>query len=406
MTETADMKQAFDAVQKVVTDLRANHEELQKRYDVLHVEKDKKIEQGFVELRAQMDELAKSAKRQAAVADLKDGLTEEGRAHGVEFDKFLRRGTVDESGVLFRATQATLGNDAEGGYVASPAVQAAVERLSKIISPVRSVARVQTISASSFKIPVDKLGFASGWVGETEARGQTNTGDLGQVEPPMGEIFAKPRASQTLLDDAYVNIESWIAESIAEEFAFREGAAFVNGDGIKKPMGFMAGAKSQQTNLTEPTFGTLGFVKSGSATGFVPATATTGDGFADVIARLKPTYRANANFALNRLTEANVAKIKDSQGNPIWRMSMRDGVPTQLMGYPIVIMDDMADIADGAYPVAFGDFRAAYIIVDRVGIRTLRDPYSAKPFVEFYSTKRVGGGLYKSEALKLIQTAA
>jgi HK97 family phage major capsid protein len=400
---TDELKTTLEGVQKVVAELRSNHEESLAKYDVLLTEKETRMKEDFVSLRAQMDEVLKSQKRAAIVADMKDGLTEEQRQHGSEFSAFIRKGATGE--VLTRATQATLGNDAEGGYVASPTVQLAVERLSKVMSAVRSVARVVTISGPSLEIPIDRLGFASGWVGEVDSRGQTNTGDLGRVKPPMGEIFAKPRATQALLDDASINIESWFAESIAEEFAFQEGAAFINGDGILKPMGFMAGAKAEQTGLTEPAFGTLGFVKSGSATGFAPATATTGDAFTDVVRALKPAYRAGASFAMNRMTEANIAKLKDSQGAPLWRMSLRDGLPSQLVGFGINIMDDMQDIGSGLYPVAFGNFNSAYIIVDRIGIRTLRDPYSAKPYVEFYSTKRVGGGLYKSEALKLIQTA-
>jgi HK97 family phage major capsid protein len=167
----------------------------------------------------------------------------------------------------------------------------------------------------------------------------------------------------------------------------------------------MTAAKAEQTGLTEPAFGTLGFVKSGSATGFAPATATTGDAFTDVVRALKPVYRGGAVFAMNRLTEANIAKLKDADGAPLWRMSLRDGLPSQLVGYGIQIMDDMPDIGNGNDPIAFGNFQQAYIIVDRIGIRTLRDPYTAKPYVIFYSTKRVGGGLYKSEALKLIRTA-
>jgi len=399
-----ELKSAFEGVQKVVQEMRTTTEQNLQKRDVLFEDAMRKQDAEFVALRSQMDELTKAAKRAAAVSEMKDGLNEEQRAHGVEFLKFIRSGDTGET--LTRATQATLGNDAEGGYVASPVVQAAVERLSKVISPVRSVARVISISGPSLKIPIDKLGFASGWVGETSSRGQTNTADLGEVKPPMGEIFAKPRVTQALLDDAAINIEQWFAESVAEEFAGQEGTAFVNGNGVLKPMGFMFGAKAQQTGLTEPAFGTLGFVKSGSATGFAPATATTGDAFSDVVRALRPAYRAGAVFAMNRMTEANIAKLKDADGAPLWRMSLRDGLPSQLVGYGVQIMDDMPDIGDGLYPVAFGNFQQAYIIVDRIGIRTLRDPYTVKPYIELYSTKRVGGGLYKSEALKLIQTAA
>ena len=398
-----ELKSAFEGVQKVVQEMRATTEQNLQKRDVLFEDAMRKQDAEFVALRSQMDELTKASKRAAAVSEMKDGLNEEQRAHGVEFLKFIRSGDTGET--LTRATQATLGNDAEGGYVASPVVQAAIERIAKIISPVRAVARVQAISGPSLKIPIDRLGFNSGWVGEVDARPQTNTGDLGMVEPPMGEIYANARASQTLLDDAAINVEQWFAESIAEEFAFQEGAAFINGDGVKKPRGFMTAAKAEQTGLTEPAFGTLGFVKSGSATGFAPATATTGDAFTDVVRALKPVYRGGAVFAMNRLTEANIAKLKDADGAPLWRMSLRDGLPSQLVGYGIQIMDDMPDIGNGNDPIAFGNFQQAYIIVDRIGIRTLRDPYTAKPYVIFYSTKRVGGGLYKSEALKLIRTA-
>jgi HK97 family phage major capsid protein len=226
------------------------------------------------------------------------------------------------------------------------------------------------------------------------------------IEPPMGEVYAMAPVSQTLLDDAAVNIEQWLALSLAERFDQQEGAAFISGDGVKKPRGFLTENTAAQTGLADVAWNSLGFAISGAADGFAPNTATTADGFTRVIGILKPAYRANARFVMNRMTEANIARLKDSTGQPLWRMSLRDGLPAQLMGYPVQIMDDMPDIADGAFPVAFGDFQRGYQIVDRMGIRPLRDPYTAKPFVLFYATKRVGGATKRHEAIKLLRTAA
>ena len=404
---TDEVKGALEGVQKVVEELRSNHAENMAKYDVLLVEKEKRMQEDFIQLRAQMDEVLKSQKRQEAIQGVKDAYTEEQRAHNDEFKQFLRRGDQQGVGeVLTRATQASLGSDAEGGYVASPAVQAAVERLQLVISPIREIANTVTISSPSYKIPIDRLGATSGWVAEMEGRAQTASPDLGMIEPPMGEVYANVPVTQTLLDDGAINIEQWLAESIAERFNFVEGNTFILGDGVKKPRGFLAEPFAAQTSVAEPAYGSLGFVPTGASGAFVTTAAAVGNVFRDTVARLKPGYRSNARWVMNRTTEAEVAKLKDTTGAPLWVMSMRDNLPSTLAGFPITVADDMPDLSTtNAFPIAFGDFRAGYQIVDRVGIRTLRDPYTAKPFVLIYSTKRVGGAVKRFEAIKLIRSS-
>lgn len=401
-----ELKTALEGVQSVVAELRANHEQVTAKYDGLLVEKENRMKEEFVQLRTQMDEISKSQKRAAIIAETRDGLTEEQRQHGSDFRDYLRRGDAGVTDLLTRATQASLGNDAEGGYVASPAVQASVERLQLVASPIRSIANVVTISAASYKIPVDRLGLNSGWVAEMESRPQTLSPDLAMIEPPMGEVYANVPVTQTLLDDAAINIEAWIAESIAERFNFVENVAYISGDGVKKPRGFLQEPTAAQAGVTEPAYGSLGFVATGANGAFLTTASAVGNVFRDTVARLKPGYRPNAQWVMNRTTEAEVAKLKDTTGAPLWVMSMRDNLPSTLAGFPITVADDMPDLATtNAFPIAFGDFRAGYQIVDRIGIRTIRDPYSSKPFVLIYATKRGGGAVKRFEAIKLIRSS-
>jgi HK97 family phage major capsid protein len=244
-------------------------------------------------------------------------------------------------------------------------------------------------------------GPASGWIGETAERVQTTTPTLDALSFPAMELYAMPAATATLLDDSAVNIDEWIASEVELTFAVQEGAAFVNGDGTNQPKGFL-----QYTTVANSSWswGNLGYIASGAAGAF--AASNPSDALIDLIYALKAGYRQNGNFVMNRKTQAAIRKFKDSGGAYLWQPPAQAGGRASLMTFPLIEAEDMPDIGANALSIAFGDFRRGYLIVDRVGVRVLRDPYSAKPYVLFYTTKRVGGGVQDFDAVKLMKFAA
>jgi len=236
----------------------------------------------------------------------------------------------------------------------------------------------------------------AGWVGGTGARAQTGTPALGVLEFPTAELYANLAATQTLLDDSFVNLEDWIAGEVEEAFAGQERAAFVNGDGDDKPRGFL---DYDLVAEGAHVWGKIGYVATGVDAGF--AAADPVDDLIDLIYAPKPQFRQNARFVMNRKTVSSVRKLKDDDGHYIWEPNDAGGAT--LLGYPITEIEDMPDIAADAPAIAFGDFARGYLIVDRAGVRVLRDPYSAKPYVLFYVTKRVGGGVQNFDAIKALK---
>jgi len=266
-------------------------------------------------------------------------------------------------------------------------------------SPMRAYASVQTISTDALEGLYDLDEAAAGWVGETESRAETDTPTLGKWRIPVHEIYAKPHATQKLLDDAEINMEQWLANKVADKFARTEATAFVTGDGVGKPRGFLTYADG----TTLP--GTIEQFDTGVNGGF-GAAPTGGDVLIDALYGLKAQYRANATWFMNRATTKLIRKIKDSDGAYLWSPGIAAGQPATLLGYPVASFEDMPDPATGSLSIAVGDMRAAYQIVDRINIRVLRDPYSSKPYVQFYTTKRVGGDVVNFEAVKLVNFQA
>jgi HK97 family phage major capsid protein len=212
------------------------------------------------------------------------------------------------------------------------------------------------------------------------------------------ELYAMPAATQSLLDDAAVDIDQWVAEEVRVAFAEQEGAAFVTGNGTNKPKGFLDYTKVANGSWTWGSIGTISTGVSGAFPASNPA-----DKLIDLVYAVKTGYRANAHFVFNRATQSAIRKLKDGDGTYLWQPSLKPGEASTLMGFPVAESEDMPNIGADAYAIAFGDFRRGYLIVDRVGIRVLRDPYSAKPYVLFYTTKRVGGGVQDFDAIKLLK---
>jgi HK97 family phage major capsid protein len=279
-------------------------------------------------------------------------------------------------------------------------VEREVLRRLSAVSPIRAISSVRVISGGQYKRAFSTSGPATGWVGETAARPQTASPALSEMSFPAMELYAMPAATQTLLDDSVVDIDRWIAEEVEAAFAEQEGAAFVNGDGVNKPKGFLA-SDTIEDEIWE--WGRLGTIQAGGAD--FPA-SNPSDVLVELIYALKAGYRQNASFVMNRKTQSAIRKFKDDNGQYLWAPPASIGQSATLMGFPVVEAEVMPDIAAGSCAIAFGDFKRGYLVVDRAGMRVLRDPYSAKPYVLFYTTKRVGGGVQDYAAIKLLKFAA
>lgn len=320
--------------------------------------------------------------------------------HKSAFHQYVRGG---ESHALRGLEEKALsvGSDPDGGYLVPEETEATVNRALKDISPIRAIAGIRQVSASVYKRPFAISGPETGWVGETAARTQTNAPTLAELSFPTMELYAMPAATQSLLDDSAVNIDEWLAEEVRIAFAEQEGTAFVTGDGVNKPKGFLDYTTVDNASWT---WGNVGTISTGTAGAF-PASDPS-DVLIDLIYAVRSGYRANAHFVMNRSTQAEIRKMKDADGTYLWQPASRPGEASTLMGFPVMESEDMPDLAADSLSLAFGDFRRGYLIVDRVGIRVLRDPYSAKPYVLFYTTKRVGGGIQDFDAIKFLKFAA
>ena len=317
--------------------------------------------------------------------------------HKAAFETYVRRG---ESGPLAALEQKALsiGSNPDGGYLVPPEVEAAVTLAMRDISPIRAIATVRQVSSNVYNKPFSTTGFAAGWVGEAAARPQTTTTVLANMSFPTMELYAMPAATSQLLDDSIVNIDQWITDEVKTTFAQQEGSAFVNGDGISKPKGFLAYPQVAQASYT---WGSLGYIATGVA-GALPA-ANASDKLIDLAYTLKAQYRPNARWIMSRGTQAVVRKLKDTVGDYLWQPALLPGAAPALMGFPIAESEDMPAIAAGSFSLGFGDFGRGYIVVDRIGMRVLRDPFTVKPYVLFYTTKRVGGGVQDFDAIKLLK---
>lgn len=316
------------------------------------------------------------------------------------FTEFLRTGNpqagMRESG------------DPDGGYAVPTTVDATIQNQLIEFSPLRAWATVITLGAGAgtYSFLVNRRGAASGWVGEEEARPATDTAKLGAITPPEGEVYANASITQWLLDDSNFNLDQFIRDNILDEFAVQEGEAFVSGVGLKQPRGFLNYDKSTDVDA-DRAFGTLQYVPTGVASALSDSTHNGVDALYDVLYSLRPSYRAGpgVGWMMNSTTAQALSKLKDGDGRYLWEPGLREGTSDRLLGFPVALDENMPSVGANAFPVAFGNWRRGYRIVDRLGTRLLRDPYTNKPKVMFYMTKRVGGAVADSNAIKLLKVA-
>jgi HK97 family phage major capsid protein len=370
--------------------------------DVVQTEKVDRINNEISELQKSLDEV------NASLSALKVGggggseIDPAKAEHSAAFDQFFRKGAENGLKDLEVKAKLTTQSDPDGGYLVPEETEAGIDRVLGTVSAVRSISRVIQVSTDHYKKLVNMGGAASGWVGEEDGRPETSTPTLREILINSGELYANPAATQRSLDDAAFDVAAWLADEVSIEFAEQEGEAFVIGNGVNKPRGILSYDMVANSSYA---WGKLGFVVSGKADGFLAPTSSVNpaDAMIDLNGALKQGYRSNASWLMSDKTETVVRKFKAADGTFLWAPPTAVRDVSTILGKPVVTDDNMPDVGADKFPIAFGDFKRGYLITDRLGVRVLRDPYTSKPNVLFYTTKRVGGGVVNFEALKFLK---
>lgn len=396
----ADLAQAFTEfmgafeVFRDTNDRRLGELEHKASADVVTTDKLARVEAALDSNQKRIDDLVLKSHRPSLGGAVAAGPSE----HKSAFEGYVRGG--NEMDLRSFEKKALTGGPSDAGFTVPVETEAEVMRRLLHVSPIRAIASVRQVSGSTYKKPITSAGPVTGWVAETAVRPQTDAPTLSELSFDTMELYAMPAATSALLDDTAVDMDQWLADEIETVFAEQETAAFVAGDGIAKPKGF-----TDYTMVDESawSWGNIGVVDTGANGAF---SAVPGDNLIDLIYTLKAGYRQNAHFVMNRSTQSAVRKLKDADGAYLWAAPSIPGARATLMNFPVVETEDMPSIAAGEPAIAFGDFRRGYLVVDRQGLRILRDPYSSKPYVLFYTTKRVGGGVQDFDAIKMLRFSA
>ena len=328
---------------------------------------------------------------------------EEKSDHYELFEPYIRHGYGEQELKAYQSKAMSTNDDPNGGYFVPSEIDDEIAALVRNISPMRQLARVVKVRTTDIKFLVSQSDLASGWVGENEARPVTDAGTIAAIQPAFGEVYAEPKITQQLAEDSFINMGEWLAEDISDKFAEQEGDAFVVGTGINRPKGLLTYDTSTDADGTRD-FGTIQYIAAGASGAFT--TNAPEDKLIDLIHAVKPKHRQRGSWLMASETLAVIRKLKDSNGDSLWFASLSAGTPSLLLGYPVFEDASVPAIAANSLSIAFGDFRAAYLIADRVGTTVLRDPYTSKGNIIFYVRKRVGGSLINSEAVKVIKFSA
>lgn len=400
--DASDPKALIGQINTAVEEMRATHSAELKKHDTLLTEKTDRINGDISAMSKELDKVNASLAALTIGGNAGSGVDPAKVEHAKAFDKFFRRGVDAGLGELQVKAKLTTNSAPDGGFLVPDQMETAIDRVLGTVSTIRSLASVMTISeGDNHKLLVNQGGAGSGWVGETESRPETNSPTLKEITINLGELFANPAASQRMLDDGRINVEAWLADEVATTFAEQEGAAFVSGDGVNRPRGILS-----YTNVANAsyTWGNIGYIASGASGAF--ASSNPGDALVSLYYALKAGHRGNGSWLMSDPTMAAVRTMKDGQGNWLWAPASAVGEVETILRKPVYTDDNMSTIAAGSYSIAFADFKRAYQVVDKFGIRVIRDPLTSKPNVLFYTTKRVGGGVRNFEAIKLMKFAA
>lgn len=388
------MGQAWEQF-KHVNDQRLHEMERKGNADPLYTEHLKRIGDALDQQKRRVDQLETAHARPALDAYGVKHTSEDMSEYRAAFTHYLRKGM--EGGleqIQLKTLSANGGSGTEGGYLVTPHMGDTISKIVTESSPMRALAAVETISSDTLDLIEDTGEMQAVWVDEDDARDVTDNPLFGKRTIETHEMYANPRATQKLIDDASIDIENWVSQKVAERFARLEATAFITGDGTKKPTGILGYAAGTSWGQVEQlTSGSSGAIDS--------------DDLIKLYYKLKDEYSKNATFLMNRTTVQALRLLKDTATDQyIWQPGLALGTPDTLLGVPVALASDMPAASANNLAVAVGDFKRGYMIVDRVGIRMLRDPYTAKPFVLFYTTKRVGGEVVNFEAIKLLKVAA
>lgn len=374
---------------KQVNDARLRDLEKKGAADPLYLEHLTKINEAIDNQKARIERIETANARPGASLGGTPVTGEVAGEYKTAFRNYLRKGM--DAGLEALQTKALSSTNADGGYLITPEMSETIVRIVNETSPLRELARVETISTDSLDIIEDTQLPGASWIGETGARTDTTTQQINKNSIDTHEMYASPKATQKLIDDASIDVEAWVAERVAEQFANLEATAFISGDGNGKPKGILDYAAGT-------TFGTqIEQIQSGTDS------AVTADSLVQLYYALKEEYAKNATFLMRRSVLQSVRLLKEATTNQyLWQPGLAAGTPDTLLGVPVKTAADMPAAGVGSLSVAVADFKRAYLIVDRVGIRILRDPFTDKPYVKFYTTKRVGGEVVNTDAIKLL----
>lgn len=404
-----ELKKIIEALGKAFEEFKAANNkrlaeiEAKGEADPLLIEQVEKINQeisALVAMKAQIEQLETRVARSAlpGESDAHAEQTAARAAHREAFGTWFREGiNADLRNLEVQAALSTQ-SDPSGGFTVPEELEAAIGRVAESVSAMRRLAATLTIGTDTYKTLVSQAGAVGGWVGEIATRAETTTPTMAQIEINTKEVYAMPKTTQLLLDDSVVDIEAWLAGEVGITFAEKEGTAFITGNGVEEPMGILSYTPVANASYT---WGKIGYIASGAT-----ATFTDVDKLIDLQHALKSVYRNGAAWLMNDLTMAHIRKFKDGEGNYVWRPGLEAGAVDTLFGKPVEIDDNMPDIGAGAYPIAFANFARAYLIIDRMGIRVIRDVLTLKGQVLFYTTRRVGAGLILYESIKLLKVAS
>jgi len=392
--DASDPKALFAELQKTVKELQEKNDKrldtVEAKVDPLDVQQINALNEQVGKLQTAMDEQA----RQIAASKI-GGIGSKPQPENPEytgaFQAYVRKNEIQAA--------MSVGSNPDGGYTAPVEWDRTISEQLKLISPMRQYATVQAVGTAGFTRLFSDRSIGSGWVGETASRPATTTPQLSPLAFGNGEIYANPQVTQQLLDDSVIDIEAWLTREVAVEFDRQENIAFLSGNGTNKPNGLLTYVTGAANAATHP-WGDIDTVVSGGAT------AITADAVVKLVYALPSQYQGNARFFGNMNTQGALRLLKDGQGNYLWQPSYQAGQPATLMGRPLVDMPDMANIAASAIPLLYGDMAETYLILDRMGIRVIRDALTNKPYVGFYTIRRVGGGVQNPAAMKAMTVAA
>ncbi len=396
---TETLAQAFEEY-KSVNDLRLGDIERKGSTDVLVGEKLDRMDVDMNKLQDDISGVKTAMRRPSKSSEII--LPEEDNGYKSAFMNYVTKG-LEQDVSIFQTKEMSVLADQQGGYMAPSEMAERIVTRQFDTTPMRQLATVMSISSEAVEMLRDTDEAEAQWVSELGAREDTDQGEIGRIRIPVHELHAQPKATQKLLDDAIINVEEWLISRVSGRFSRRENTAFMTGDGVGQPRGLLSYSTAATSDDTR-NWGVLEHVATGADGAF--ASSDGADVLITLMNKLKAGYLPKANWLMPRSVVDVVRKFKESSTDAyIWQPGLQVGNPATLLGYPVVLAEDMPSMSSGSLSVAFGNFEEGYTIVDRIGMRVLRDPYTSAPFVKFRCSKRVGGDVVNFDAIKLLNFA-